>query len=145
MRIPPYEASRSCTAETGTDSAGPISIIACAQESKPSIKFTAHPFFNFLSSIPREAQLFNQSMTDLSTIDGPAVADAYSFDGIRSIVDVGGGHGLLLATILARNPQMKGTLHEVAHDVAGEKDGPLKLMMERCTLATGDMFSAVPA
>ena len=40
---------------------------------------------------------------------------------------------------------MKGTLHEVAHVVAGAKDGPLKPMMDRCTLASGDMFSAVPA
>src|SRR2546423_13373660 len=40
---------------------------------------------------------------------------------------------------------MKGTLHEVAHVVAAAKDGPLKPMMDRCTLASGDMFSAVPA
>jgi hypothetical protein len=39
-------------------------------------------------------------MTALSTIDGPAVAEAYSFDGIDSIVHVGGGHGLLLAAIV---------------------------------------------
>ncbi len=94
---------------------------------------------------PEEGQLFQQSMSDLSTIDGPAVADAYSFGEIHSIVDVGGGHGLLLATILARNPHMKGTLYDVPHVVAGAKDGPLKPVMERCTLASGDMFTSVPA
>lgn len=118
----------------------------CVRTGKQALdKIYGTPIFQFFEQHPEEAQLFNQSMTDLSTIDGPAVADAYSFDGIRSIVDVGGGHGLLLATILARNPQMKGTLHEVAHVVAGAKDGPLKPMMDRCTLASGDMFSAVPA
>jgi hypothetical protein len=58
---------------------------------------------------------------------------------------VGGGHGLLLATILARNPHLKGTLYEVPHVVDGCRNGPLTPLMERCTLVSGDMFSSVPA
>jgi hypothetical protein len=102
------------------------------------------PIFQYLEQHPEEAQIFNQAMSDLSAIDGPTVADAYSFGELHSIVDVGGGHGLFLATILARNPHLKGTLYEVPHVVAGAKDGPLKPVMERCTLASGDMFSLVP-
>jgi len=86
-------------------------------------KIYGMPIFQFFRAAPRGAQIFNQAMSDLSTIDGPAVADAYSFGEIHSIVDVGGGHGLLLATILARNPHLKGTLYEVPHVVAGAKDG----------------------
>jgi len=108
-------------------------------------KIYGTPIFQFFEQRPEEAQIFNQAMSDLSTIDGPAVADAYSFGKIHSIVDVGGGHGLLLATVLARNPHLKGTLYEVPHVVAGAKDGPLKPVMERCTLASGDMFTSVPA
>jgi 2-polyprenyl-3-methyl-5-hydroxy-6-metoxy-1,4-benzoquinol methylase len=102
------------------------------------------PIFKYLEQHPDEAQFFNQAMTDLSTIDSPAVADAYSFAGMQSIVDVGGGHGFLLATILARNPHLKGTLYDIPHVVAGAKDGPLKPVMDKCTLASGDMFSSVP-
>jgi O-methyltransferase/methyltransferase family protein len=117
----------------------------CVRTGKQALdKVYGEPIFQFFEKRPEEAQLFNQSMTDLSTIAGPAVAEAYSFDGIRSIVDVAGGHGLLLATILKKNPHMKGTLYEIPHVVAGAKDGPLKPMMDRCTLASGDMFSAVP-
>ena len=83
-------------------------------------------------------------MTELSMIDSPAVADAYSFDGIHSIVDIAGGHGLLLATILQRNPHLKGTLYEMPHVLEGAAGGPLKPVMERCTLSSGDMFSSVP-
>ncbi|HKV29310.1 MAG TPA: methyltransferase [Candidatus Acidoferrales bacterium] len=68
------------------------------------------PIFEYLKQHPDEAQIFNDAMTCLSMGDGPAVVDAYSFEGIHTIVDVAGGHGFLLATILARNPQMKGTL-----------------------------------
>ena len=103
------------------------------------------PIFEFFKQHEEEAQIFNDAMTALSMIDSPAVADSYSFDRIHSIVDVGGGHGLLLATILARNPHMKGTLYDVQQVVEGAKDGPLKSLRERCTLASGDMFSSVPA
>lgn len=103
------------------------------------------PTFKFFEQNPEEGQIFNDAMTGLSMIDGPAVAAAYSFDGIRSIVDVAGGHGFLLATILERNPQMKGTLYDEPHVIEGAKNGPLKPVMERCTLTAGDMFSSVPA
>ena len=103
------------------------------------------PIFEFLKQHPAEAQIFNDAMTELSMIDGPAVTEAYNFEGICSIVDIGGGHGLLLATILERNPHLRGTLYEVSHVVEGAKSGPLKSVMERCTLACGDMFSSVPA
>jgi hypothetical protein len=103
------------------------------------------PVFEFFKQHPDEAQIFDDTMTGLSTIDGPAVAEAYAFDGIRSIVDVGGGHGFLLATILARNPQMRGTLYDAPHVVEGARNGPLKPLTERCTFASGDMFSSMPA
>ena len=103
------------------------------------------PIFEYFKQHPDEGQIFNDAMTSISAGDSPAVLDAYSFEGIHSIVDVGGGHGLLLATILARNPQMKGTLYDEPHVIEGAKNGPLKPVMERCTLASGDMFSSVPA
>jgi hypothetical protein len=118
----------------------------CVRTGKPAIdKIYGMPIFQFFEQRPEDGKLFNQAMSDLSTIDSPAVADAYSFGEIHSIVDVAGGHGLLLATILARNPHMKGTLYDMPHVVAGAHDGPLKPMMERCTLASGDMFCSVPA
>jgi hypothetical protein len=101
--------------------------------------------FKYFEENPEEAQIFNGAMTSLSAIDSPAVAEAYSFDEIHSLVDVAGGHGLLLATIMARNPHLKGTLYEEAHVVEGAKHGPLKPLMERCTMVSGDMFSSVPA
>jgi hypothetical protein len=118
----------------------------CVRTGKQALDqiYGAH-IFEFLKQNPTEAQIFNDAMTQISMIDSPAVADAYNFEGIRSIVDVGGGHGLLLATILKKNAQMKGTLYEVPHVLEGAKNGPLKPVMDRCTLASGDMFSSVPA
>jgi hypothetical protein len=118
----------------------------CVRTGKQALDqvYGAH-VFEYFKQNPEEAQIFNDTMTALSMIDGPAVAEAYDFDGIHSIVDVAGGHGLLLATILARNPHLKGTLYEVPHVLDGCRNGPVTPVMERCTLASGDMFASVPA
>jgi hypothetical protein len=100
--------------------------------------------FKYFQQNREEAEIFDESMTGLSSVDGPAVADAYNFEGIHTIVDIGGGHGSLLATILERNPQMKGTLYEVAYVVEGAKDRALKNFRNRCEFASGDMFASVP-
>jgi hypothetical protein len=118
----------------------------CVRTGKQALDqvYGAH-IFEYLRQNPEEGQIFHDTMTALSMIDGPAVAAAYSFDSIHSVVDVGGGHGLLLATILARNPHLRGTLYEVPHVVDGCRNGPLTRVIERCTLVSGDMFSSVPA
>ena len=103
------------------------------------------PAFEYLKQNPEEGKIFHDAMTELSMIDSPAVAEAYDFTGIQSIVDVGGGHGLLLATILKKNPRMRGTLYEAPYVVEGAKNGPLRSVMERCTFESGDMFASVPA
>ena len=103
------------------------------------------PVFEYFREHPQEAENFNQAMTELSSIESPAVVEAFDFGGLRSIVDVGGGHGLLLATVLERNPHMRGILYDRQAVIDGAKSGPLKTLMERCTLVSGDMFASVPA
>jgi hypothetical protein len=117
----------------------------CVRTGKQAVEqiYGAH-VFDFLKQHPAEGQIFNDAMTELSMIDSPAVAEAYNFEGIRSIVDVGGGHGLLLATILKGNPHLRGILYEMPHVIEGAKNGPLRPLLDRCTLASGDMFSSVP-
>jgi len=118
----------------------------CVRTGKQALdKIYGTHIFDFLKQHAAEGQIFHDAMTELSMIDGPAVAEAYNFEGIHTIVDVAGGHGFLLATILERNPHLRGTLYEAPHVVEGAANGPLKPVMERCTLASGDMFSSVPA
>jgi O-methyltransferase domain/Dimerisation domain len=100
--------------------------------------------FEWIFSNPDAAGIFNQAMTDLSRLDSPGVAEAYSFEGIGTLVDVAGGHGLLLATILGKNPGLKGVLYEIPAVIEGAKTGPLTAVMDRCELVSGDMFTSVP-
>jgi hypothetical protein len=118
----------------------------CVKTGKQALdKINGMHVFEFFSKNPEEAQIFDDAMTGLTAIDGPAVADAYSFEGVRTIVDVGGGRGFLLATLLKKNSHLKGTLFEMPHVLEGAKRGALKPFMDRCGLASGDMFSSVPA
>src|SRR5580704_5270229 len=94
----------------------------CVRTGKQALEeiYGAH-IFEYLKQNPAEGQIFNDAMTQISMIDSPAVADAYNFDGIHSIVDIAGGHGLLLATILKRNPQLRGTLRDAPRSRRGQE------------------------
>jgi hypothetical protein len=118
----------------------------CVRTGKQALeKVYGQHVFEFLRQRPEEAEIFNGAMTDLSMMDGPAVAAAYDFSGLHSIVDIAGGHGLLLATILQKAPQLCGTLYEMPHVLEGAKNGPLQPFLDRCTFSSGDMFTSVPA
>ena len=74
-----------------------------------------------------------------------AVRDAYDFGGVRTLVDVGGGHGMLLATVLAANPALRGVLFDLPHVVEGAAATFVRLgVRDRVTIVGGDFFAEVP-
>jgi hypothetical protein len=58
-------------------------------------------------------RMFNDVMTSASSGAGAAIAAAHDFSGYRRIVDVGGGHGALLAPGLDRYPGPSGVLFDL--------------------------------
>jgi len=66
--------------------------------------------FEHLRRNPGDARMFEDAMTDLSTVWAGSVAHAYDFGRWGSLMDVGGGNGLLLATILKTYPSLRGVL-----------------------------------
>ncbi len=90
-------------------------------------------------------QRFNNFMVSLTTQTAGAVLEAYDFSPFSRLVDVGGGYGAMLATILKANPQSTGVLFDTAAIVEGarrylEAEG----VAERCEVVAGDFFTAVP-
>jgi SAM-dependent methyltransferase len=86
---------------------------------------------------PDEAALFSQAMVDKSATVAPAVVEAYDFSSFAKIVDVGGGTGRLLATILERCPEVTGVLFELPHVIADAEDAA----SDRLRLVAGDFFA----
>jgi hypothetical protein len=103
-------------------------------------------FFEYLAQHPATAARFHQAMTSNTARSGRAIMAAYDFSAIRRLVDVGGGHGLLLSTILWEYPLMEGILFDRPEVVAGaravlEQAG----VADRCAIIGGDFFAGVPA
>jgi hypothetical protein len=93
-----------------------------------------------------EQRRFDDAMTNLSEAAVPAVLKAYDFSGIETLVDVAGGHAMLLTSILKEYPKMKGILFDLAHVVPGAKKRIAELkMQDRCATADGDFFKEVPS
>jgi len=102
-------------------------------------------YFTYLAAHPEASSIFNDAMTGWTAQLSDAVVAAYDFSGSGRVVDVGGGIGLLLATILAAVPTLLGTLFERSH-VAQQADAYLRAtpIGDRCTVVAGDFFEAVP-
>jgi hypothetical protein len=71
--------------------------------------------WEYLKQHPEQARIFDDAMTDMSAIVGPMVASAYDFGRWGSVMDVGGGNGILLAFILKAHPEMRGVLADLPH------------------------------
>ncbi len=100
---------------------------------------------DFLASHPEQAMSFDAAMSERTAAFAPSVAASYDFSQIRSVADVGGGQGVLLAEILRGHRQLRGVLFETplvaraapAVLTAAEVD-------DRCEIVAGDFFAAVP-
>jgi hypothetical protein len=103
------------------------------------------PVFEYVAAEPEAAAILNLGMTSISLIETSAIVESYDFTGIEKLVDVAGGHGYLLASILKANPGMQGVLFEMPHALEGAQ----KLLTEqgvknRSEIVGGDFFAAVP-
>jgi tRNA A58 N-methylase Trm61 len=104
------------------------------------------PFFEYLNEHPDAGEIFNQAMTAYSEQEIAAILGVYEFSCVSRVVDVGGGHGRLIAAILGANPHARGMLFDQAPVVEGARDFIAQLGLEtRCELIAGDFFRSVPA
>jgi len=75
--------------------------------------------FADLNTDPAAAAVFNQSMVDNSRRFAALAAQAADFTRFATIMDVGGGYGMVLATLLQAAPQARGMVLDLPHARAG--------------------------
>jgi hypothetical protein len=101
--------------------------------------------FEYLAAHPKKASVFNAAMADITRQVARAVAAAYDFSRFRTIVDIGGGNGTLMAAILAGAPASRGIVFDLQ---SGNAEAPQQLaaagVAERCEVVGGDFFRCVP-
>jgi hypothetical protein len=120
-------------------------IIETVKTGRPGVDI-AHgmPLFEYLAQHPQLAQGFNAAMSERTAAFAPSVAASYDFSRMRTIADIGGGNGTLLAGVLRAHRHLRGVLFELP--AVGADREPLRAagVADRCEIATGDFFTGVP-
>ena len=138
---------------TGEASAAPVLLYANApwhvaayarlaegiQANRPAFEAgEGKPLFSYFADHPRDGALFDGAMQSLTSLFAQPFAAAYDFSKMQHVVDVGGGTGLLLAAVLSRYPNVRGTAFELPAVVSRVRAS------ERLTAVAGNMLTDPP-
>jgi hypothetical protein len=122
-------------------------LMAGVQTGKPSHErgIGSEPFVEFGENA-EGSRNFNRAMSEGTLREAPAIIGAYDFAQFSTLVDVGGGDGALLGSILAATPGLQGILFDTA---PGQAESAERLrgigVDDRCEVVEGDFFDTVPA
>lgn len=88
---------------------------------------------------------FVEGMSSMTEVVAPAIAAAYPFHEVKSVCDVGGGVGIVLASILNKHPHLRGGLLD-SESMLGEAKVHLEKrgVAHRVDLLPGSFFESVP-
>jgi hypothetical protein len=99
--------------------------------------------FQYFADNPEAGRLFNEAMTSRSAQENDAIISAYDFSGFGTVVDVGGGLGTLLESILQATVNTLGVLFDMPHVIASARNTVAQTA--RCEFKEGDFLDAVPS
>ncbi|MFE7137053.1 methyltransferase [Streptomyces sp. NPDC057644] len=103
-------------------------------------------FFGHLKEHPALSAAFNEAMSQGTRLTAETVPHHFDFGRFDTLVDIGGGDGTLLASVLREHPKLRGVLFDTAEGLA---QAPQRLardgLTERVVLETGDFFASAPA
>jgi orsellinic acid C2-O-methyltransferase len=102
-------------------------------------KVTGRSAFEHIAADPTLNAVFTEAMAEGTRMAAPGIVAACDVTGVTTLADIGGGNGTLLAAFLDAHPHLQGILFDSPSGV-GEP-----VVTQRCTVVTGDFFTAVPA
>jgi hypothetical protein len=101
--------------------------------------------FELLQRDATFARAFSRAMASMSGPHITAVLGAYDFSSCGNIIDVGGGYGHVVASVLKKNASLRGAIFDLP--VLADKARELLAahgLLERCAILSGDFFVEVP-
>jgi hypothetical protein len=123
-------------------------ILYSVQTGRPNFdRVFGMPYFDYINQNPEAGKAFDNGLTGFTLQSAAAVTAAYDFSKIKSIVDVGGGNGVLLAEILKANPHLQGTLFDLPNVIERAKQQKRLEIAElkgRYQYAAGSFFESCP-
>ncbi|MEU7755587.1 methyltransferase [Micromonospora sp. NPDC049101] len=102
------------------------------------------PYFDYLAEKPEARATFDAAMGQQTLV--PLVAETCDFSGAQRIVDIGGGIGVFLSSVLERTPGASGVLFDLPPAVERAERNIARLgLTDRVSVVGGSCFDAVPA
>jgi hypothetical protein len=102
--------------------------------------------WKYFEQNPEDAAVFNNSMSGVTAATNEEILAVYDFSSLGTVVDVGGGHGGLITSLLKANPKLKGILLDAPQVIEGARPKIEEAgLSNRCETVAGDFFKAVPA
>jgi len=101
-------------------------------------------FFAYLRSNPELETIFHAGIGNRGRIETKAILQAFDFSKCRQVVDVGGGNGAFLSSLLGSYNQVSGVLFDQESAIRAAESGRGG-SLSRCELVAGDFFDRVPS
>lgn len=106
---------------------------------------TGRSGYAHLEADPAAAAVFNRAMVELTQLVAGAFVQRCTLDGVRRVVDIGGGYGALLLPLLDAQPQLQGVLFDLPHAVDQARARLAgTALADRCSFIAGNFFESVP-
>jgi O-methyltransferase domain len=103
------------------------------------------PLFTLFARDKSLNEYFAKCMINLYGPEGGKIASGYPFGRFRTLIDVGGGQGHIIAAILSAHKDIKGTVFDIEPTVVLAKAFLLNHgLADRCDTFGGDFFVKVP-
>jgi len=121
-------------------------LMAVVRTGKPSFKdVNGCEQWEYFRRHPEMGERFNKQMTAMTSQITSALVGSYDFSQFKTLIDVGGGLGTVLASILCKFQQLHGCLYEQSSVIEGAKSFlEAQGVISRCNLIPGDFFESVP-
>jgi predicted O-methyltransferase YrrM len=121
-------------------------LAACVKTGTPAFEQTfGAPVDAWRRSHPEQGAVFEAFVEGETFAQAGPIVEALDLAGAKTVAEIGGGHGALLAAVLLAHPHVNGILMDAAHKLAGarvylQSDG----LAGRVGLVSGDASVAVP-
>jgi O-methyltransferase len=103
------------------------------------------PFWDDLASDPGRSASFDVQMGVDVAAWAPAILSAYDWGSLGHVVDVGGGGGTLLISLLRKYPALRGTVVDLPRPAeTARKALAAAGLTDRATLVSGSFFDPLP-
>jgi len=102
-------------------------------------------FYEYAAKHPEFDADYEARMSELTRKVSTALLESYDFSGSNLVVDIGGGQGVLISSVLKTNPHLHGILFDRPSAIGGAKDFlEAEGVAGRCKTVGGDFFKVVP-